>query len=637
MTDRNYGPVDPDFLPVRAPVAIAVGAFVQYDDTVYRIEQLLDFNTVIGTAIDSGRSKQLRIPDLRSPDDDESALSVDLPAIADDDWRIAESRYAAIKQFVGRPAVGRNEMDARAKEVGRDTATLYRWLKLYRVRGMKSDLIPRKRGWQAGVSKLSPAADKIIEETIEDFFLTPAHPRIVETVTEVHLRCDALGIEAPSATAVRRRIARVSQKVKLKRRGFRNQASKLFDPSPGHIPHADCPLDIVQIDHTPVDIEIVDDLERRPIGRPFITIALDVCTSMVTGYYLSLDEPSAASVGLCIAHAALPKEDWLKLHEVDAEWPTWGFPRTVHADNGSDLRSSSVMRSCSQRGIHLEYRPLGNPKYGGSVESGLRSLLMEIHSLPGSTFSSVDKKGEYDSAKNAAMTLSELEGYIVEWLTTVYHHRPNTRDRKSPLRKWKIGFLGDADNPPRPMPTRPTDRLGVMLDFLPIVERTIQPIGVAIDGLTYYDEVLRDWIGAKDEASGKTREFVFRRDPRDISEIYFLDPKHKRYTTIPSADLALPAISLWEHRIVQKMLRDEGHANDDGPARLRAIRRLRERKDESVATTRKARRTQQRRKEHEKKTSPAAPLPVSPTRSPVADEPIDDMVDGPVGTFEELS
>jgi len=59
------------------------------------------------------------------------------------------------------------------------------------------------------------------------------------------------------------------------------------------------PLVIVQIDHTPADIILVDSFERKPIGRPWVTLAIDIATRMVTGYYVSFEAPSRLSIALC--------------------------------------------------------------------------------------------------------------------------------------------------------------------------------------------------------------------------------------------------------------------------------------------------------------------------------------------------
>lgn len=106
----------------------------------------------------------------------------------------------------------------------------------------------------------------------------------------------------------------------------------------------------VQIDHTVIDLIVVDERDRQPIGRPYLTLAIDVLTRCVVGMVVTLEAPSAVSVGLCLAHAG-----------------------------------------CEQHGIRLDYRPLGQPHYGGIVERIIGTAMQMIHDeLPGTTFSNPD-------------------------------------------------------------------------------------------------------------------------------------------------------------------------------------------------------------------------------------------------------
>lgn len=57
-------PVDA-FEPNRERVTIDVGAFVQRADTVYRVAQVLDFESIIGIAVETGRCTPLAVAELR--------------------------------------------------------------------------------------------------------------------------------------------------------------------------------------------------------------------------------------------------------------------------------------------------------------------------------------------------------------------------------------------------------------------------------------------------------------------------------------------------------------------------------------------------------------------------------------------
>ena len=143
---------------------------------------------------------------------------------------------------------------------------------------------------------------------------------------------------------------------------------------------------------------------------------------------------------------------------------------------------------------------------------------------------------------------------------------------------------------------------------MPSFRRTVQTFGVRIDGLTYYAEALRPWINAENpECEGEKRSLLFRRDPRDISSIWFRDPDIGRYFKIPSADLSLPSMSLWEYRQVREALRKEGIRHVNEHQVFRALTELREKIVASKERTKKARRQAQRRREHERKALPAEP------------------------------
>ena len=62
------------------------------------------------------------------------------------------------------------------------------------------------------------------------------------------------------------------------------------------------------------------------------------------------------------------------------------------------------------------------------------------------------------------------------------------------------------------------------------------------------------------DATGKRkRKFIVRRDPRDISVVYFFDPELTQYYAIPYRQMLHPAVSVWELREVRRTLKEEGH------------------------------------------------------------------------------
>nr|HAS2387056.1 DDE-type integrase/transposase/recombinase [Vibrio cholerae O1] len=639
--NNSYESYNESFEPRRGKVNIEIDALVQRDGAIYRIVQILDFESIIAVDVETGRTVPLRIGELRNIQESISTHShsetlQDLSDIADEDWQVAQKRYAAIRPLIGQLYIGREGAERRAKEVGINVATLYRWLKRFNAYGSVTALLPMKRGWKEGNQRISKEADDIIHQVIRDYYLTPQRPTVKKTVIEVFRRCNERGIQSPSHMTIRARITRVSEKDRLRARGFREKALNKFSPVPGSFPNVDYPLAVVQIDHTPADIILVDDLYRKPIGRPWITLAVDVHTRMVVGYYLSFDPPSETSVGMCVANSILPKEEWLLLHNVDTQWPVWGIPNTIHVDNGADFRSNNFQRSCLAYGINLEFRPVRQPRYGGHIERLLGTLLREIHDLPGTTFSSIKDREGYDAEKHASMTKSEFETWLVTLICKVYHQRLHSSIGMSPMRKWEIGIFGNNQVQGIGLPPRPADRMTALLDFLPSFRRTVQTFGVTIDGMRYYAEALRPWIGSKDLETGKKLDLLFRRDPRDISSIWFFDPDIKQYFKIPFADQAIPPMSIWEYQQAREKLKREGIDSVNEHQVLRSITELRAQVDEAKEKSKKARRQAQRRKEHEKNLIQNKTLAAQKV-APSSSEKLNGLIEGDIEIFGDIA
>src|SRR3954469_1290397 len=107
----------------------------------------------------------------------------------------------------------------------------------------------------------------------------------------------------------------------------------------------------MQIDHTLVDVIIVDEHDRLPIGRPWLTLAIDIASRVVAGFTMSLDPPSTVSVALVLTHAVLPKETWLADRNVDVAWPVSGLPEYIHVDNAMEFESAALLRGAQEYGI----------------------------------------------------------------------------------------------------------------------------------------------------------------------------------------------------------------------------------------------------------------------------------------------
>jgi putative transposase len=84
------------------------------------------------------------------------------------------------------------------------------------------------------------------------------------------------------------------------------------------------PLQLIQIDHTVLDVHAVDHETLEPIVRPTLTVAIDVYTRCVMGFALQLLPPGTLPAALCVQHMCYPKEPWLQRIGLNVEWPMLG-------------------------------------------------------------------------------------------------------------------------------------------------------------------------------------------------------------------------------------------------------------------------------------------------------------------------
>lgn len=541
---------------------INIDSVVYYKESIWRVESILSLDKV--TIINNEKIKtDALLSELKLLSDKKTDVS-DLMEIEPNSWKEAERRYNIIKGILFTKC-SRKLMEEIGKENNTSVASLYRWKEKYESsNGKLTSLLPKHKNGGRGLSRLSEVQESIILKVINEYYLTPQRRSLAKTYEELKLRCRSKEIECPSLNTLRKRIESLSESERLKSREGKKLHDERYNPKTEHFPNGNYPLQTVQIDHTPVDLIVIDEETGEPIGRPWLTLAIDVYSRMIVGYNLGFEDPSILTTGICISNAILPKEKILKKFNIETEWPCWGIMKSIHTDNGSDFTSEAISRACAQYGIDLDLRPPGNPSFGGHIERLMGTFSKEFHSLSGTTFNNISKRRNYNSAKKAVFTIEMLEEYIVTFITEVYHQKKHSGINTSPLFRYKEGIWGNDQFLGIGIPALVDDEEKLQLDFLPYFERTVQNYGVSIDSIFYYSEVLRPFIHKTQFASSKgikreKMKFIFRRDPRDISKLFFWDPELKRYFKIPYSNTTNPPISLWELRAIKRKLK----LNDD--------------------------------------------------------------------------
>jgi putative transposase len=550
---------------------------------------------------------------------------IDVPG---DAWQEACRRESVVRPMVAERRLSRQAMTEACAQLGLRKSQVYELLRRYRSDPRITSLVPSSGGTTKGADRLAPEIAAVIEQCIEQFYLNRQKLTGAALFEAVEHECRSAGLKAPSLNAVRRRVAAKPLAEAVRAREGAGAAKQRFRPVPGSLKTA-WPLDVLQMDHTPMDLILVDEAAREPIGRPWLTLAMDVDSRMVAGFLISLDPPCATSVALALAQAVLPKAGWLTEREIRLPWPVAGLPRSVHVDNGKEFHSLALERGCREHGIQLDYRPVRTPHYGGHIERLMGTLMGRVHALPGTTFSNIREKGDSNPEAAAVLTLRELEKAFALDVLGPYHMEVHSTLGIPPLAAWSERLARRAGPP-----SVPSDGTQWLLDFLPFREVTVRREGIRLHSVFYYDDVLTTWLGTE------KRRLRAKYDPRDLSKV-FLQDDSGRHWPIRYRDLARPAITLWEHRAAVKDLRARGRSLVDEQSIFEAVTARRAVVAEAAVRTKAARREFERGA-HLRRTG-AEPVGDKTAGCPLADEDASDAALVPMpseadrGSVEEWS
>lgn len=222
-------------------------------------------------------------------------------------WAQALFRAEVIGPIADSNVISKWSAAEAANRLGLSKRTVYSLVQKWRENDSSvASLVSQGSSGGKGGSRLNVQVEKIVLEAINKIYLTCQKISVAALTKFIKAQCYKSNFRAPAMNTIRSRIYRLSYNKAISSREDPSAARK-FQAIEGSFPQVINPLDVIQIDHTLVDIIIVDAVTRQEIGRPWISIAIDVYSRCIVGFYLTLESPSATSVGLCLSHAVSDK------------------------------------------------------------------------------------------------------------------------------------------------------------------------------------------------------------------------------------------------------------------------------------------------------------------------------------------
>lgn len=548
-----------------------VGLHLISDDIVYQVKKIIIDLCYLENLSNKSISKISKVELISLIEKGEITLSDEvqktqlgtetikgLSAINSEQEEVVMRRYEYVKEAqkqLGSPTrVGLEELITSLANQLQDikppsAITLYRWWKRwYESDGNLKALTNQKSG-RKGYRKYKSMIQPLFYEVVNEVYLTrerQSKQEVYQTLLyriQQHNKLHAKNISRPSRSTVYRMINELDDYTVVAERHGIKEAEKVYRIS-GKGVSTDFPLERVEIDHTPLDIMVIDEALGLTIGRPYLTCILDSHTRMPLALEIDFEPPSELSVMRALRQAIWPKQILLEQYtDINKDWPAYGIPSLLVCDNGLEFHSKQLRRVCGELNIELMFCPKHKPYYKGRVERFLGTLNRQVSQrIKGTTFSNISERGDYNSVEEATITLKELRGLIYFWAVEIYMQTKHRSINATPHQKWLKGLK-------RFEPLLPSSRDHFDLICAKEYKRKLSHEGILFKHLFYNSEALRTMR----ILYGNRAKVNIRVNTENLEKIWVHDPDSDTFIEVPCIDEDyVKNLSLFQHTMILK-------------------------------------------------------------------------------------
>ncbi|WP_343725628.1 DDE-type integrase/transposase/recombinase [Herbaspirillum huttiense] len=321
------------------------------------------------------------------------------------------------------------EADRRAKvledmKAGKTPKECERTLRTWRSRMRYSNqllgndfvgLISRHRACGNWNRRLSPAVLELIQAVIREFLLGTSAKTKQACYAILCAKCDEAGFIAPSRKTFGKEIRKIATVHAQVRARFGPKAAyalsdivhwRLDNAVPAH---GDRAFEIAHIDHTQMDVQLVDSVYGEPIGKPWLTVLMDAFTRKVLAFVITLKKPSYLSCMLVM-------RECIRAHH--------RVPANIVCDKGSEFFSTYWEVLLARLNVTKKTRPTAKGRYGSVIERLFGKFNTDLlHQLSGNNTPLQNPRamsGSHDPRKKAIWTLAELTVQFEKYLEETY-------------------------------------------------------------------------------------------------------------------------------------------------------------------------------------------------------------------------
>ena len=440
--------------------------------------------------------------------------------------------------------------------------TLYRWMKAFVASGNNVRSLISNRKKQNRKSSLDSRVDKIINDKIYNYYMRSRLITAKKLYDKILIAVDDHNhsipenkgekqLTFPHINTIYNRINKLDAYEVAEKRYGKSYAEQKYRTI-GKGEEATRPMEVAQMDHTVLDLFIVDTKTRWPIGRPCVTTMMDLNTRTICGFHVGFDPPSYLS-DMCCLYNAFSSKSYVaeKYPGIHNKWPNHGLCERLILDNGKDFASSHFQNTANHLGFTITYAPPREPWKKGTIERSFKTMNVSfINNIPGAVYTEImdrleQHKSGYNPQKDAVLDLNDFVEAMHKWIIDDYHQSYHRNLMNTPQKAWEDGT---AEYSLIQIPSIHDLRVVLGMTFT----RTIQRDGVQFENLYYHNKQL-----ALMREKYKGQKVTIKVDPMDISKIHVYDEALDNYVLIPAAaQKYTQGLSLWQHEVVLRRARE---------------------------------------------------------------------------------
>lgn len=408
----------------------------------------------------------------------------------------------------------------------------------------------------------------IIGDVVDQIYLTPERPSVQDSWDEMEVRIKRENeyreqddkLPVPHISTLYNVINKIdSYERDLARYGKRYADAKHRTNKLGARPTR--PLERVEIDENQLPFMVIDPERLLPIGRPWLIWAIDVFTRLIIGFYFSFIRPSYAEFMQCLLHAIKPK-DYVreKYPKVKNDWLPYGLHESDFTDNAKIYYSGGFNEALSHLGGRVEYSRRFMASDKPYVERSFLTYARRVlRKYPGTTFSNIFERADYDPTKHALVPMDVLEEITHIWIIDIYSRSYHRGLKDVPARVWETS----TKKFPPVLPHDVND-LDILIGY--VTWRKVRAT-IELFGLLYGCDAL---AVVRQRIKGEKAKIKY--NPEDLSLIWVFDPYNGIYIPVPALDQDYTrGLSLWAHNIIKEYAKRiaKGYVNRDDLCRAR--------------------------------------------------------------------